>query len=285
MSENKNKSTTVLLIVGILIVLLLPALINWLILQPRIINYVGTDVDWLMFWGSYLGAVISAGVAFIILFIQRTDNEKQNEQNRVENQCENNNNRTLQLNILKYQQQSHWLDIFRAASLDYCHTFNNNDVIMVANIMWDNPKGAFDLLKSLYNRMIATEAKFSFVRKQDEKTNVMVNDITIVHKEYRQILDDLQWIVLYFIETVPAARHIGGFNSFLQGRNYNVSPKMAPLLHHQPIGINNRAYFNFIFQNVSQGFELFESKVRDKLYDYIKLEQSSIDNILTENLK
>ena len=33
----------------------------------------------LSFWGGYLGAIISAGVAFAILYIQRKDNEKQYE--------------------------------------------------------------------------------------------------------------------------------------------------------------------------------------------------------------
>lgn len=285
MSENKNKSTTVLLIVGILIVLLLPALINWLILQPRIINYVGTDVDWLMFWGSYLGAVISAGVAFIILFIQRTDNEKQNEQNRVENQCENNNNHTLQLNILKYQQQSHWLDNFRVVSLDYCHAFNMNDVVMISNIMWDNPMGAFDLLKSQYNKMIASEAKFLFYRKQDERTIKLVEDISKTHSAYKQILDDLQGLVLYFLGTLPANRYQRGFKAYLQSSNYAVSSKVTSFLaQSHPVGVINKAFFNALFLNLSKGAEIYETLVRNQIHEYIKQEQNNIDKLLTENL-
>ena len=270
---------------AILIILALPVVINFLLLAPAFSPIVGEDTDWLAFWGGYLGSIISAGVAFIILHIQRKDNETQNEENRDDNETQNKANRQLQLNILRYQQQSHWLDNFRIASLEYCHTFNNNDVIMAVNIMWDKPKESFEILKNLYNRMIATEAQFSFVKKHDEQTDTLVNEITKIHISYRQILDDLQWIVLYFIEIHDKDRSKEGFLQFIQKHQYIITSNMAHILTvPQPAETNNRIYFNTIFQKRAKGFELYESIVRDMIYEYIKQEQKRIDNILTENI-
>lgn len=282
----KNIRLKLLIVAVFVVILSLPALINWLILQPSIVRYVGKDVDWLMFWGSYIGAIISAGSAFVILYIQRMDNEMQNEQNREDNKRENGDNRLLQINVLKYQQQSHWLDNFKTASLDYCHTFNSNDVIMVVNIMWDSPKDAFELLKSLYNRLISAEARFSFVRKHDDLTDNMVKEIVKVHMSYKQIIDDLQYILLYFIATIPAARNKIGFSSFLQMHNYVVSAQMRTLLSQQiTSNVDNRSYFNSMYLDISKGIELYEQYVRDLLYEYIKQEQVNIDGLLTENFK
>ena len=278
---SKSQRLKLLFFTVFVVILSLPMLINWLILQPSVVSYVGKDVDWLMFWGSYIGAIISAGSAFVILYIQRMDNEAQNELNREDNKRENSDNRILQLNVLKYQQESHWLDNFRIASLDYCHTFNSNDVIMVVNIMWDKPKDAFELLKTLYNRMISTESRFSFVRKHDEQTNNMVKEIAQVHLSYKRILDDLQYVLLYFIETIPVARNQVGFSTFLQAHNYVVSAKMYTVLS-QPLAgsVDYRSYFNSMFQNISTGIDLYESHVRDILYGYIKQEQTNIDLLL-----
>ena len=63
-------------------ILLLPFVINFILLIPAFSPIVGENTDWLSFWGGYLGAIISAGVAFAILHIQRKDNEEDNKNNR-----------------------------------------------------------------------------------------------------------------------------------------------------------------------------------------------------------
>ena len=89
---NKNHIKNIFICIGICIICIvgIPILINILILKPRLFDIVGTSTDWLSFWGGYLGAIISAGVAFTILYIQRKDNKKQNEENRDENKKQNN---------------------------------------------------------------------------------------------------------------------------------------------------------------------------------------------------
>lgn len=87
---------------AVLIILALPIVINFLLLVPAFSPIVGENTDWLSFWGGYLGAIVSAGVAFIILYIQRNDNKTQNDSNRTENEKQNEANRHLQLNIIKH---------------------------------------------------------------------------------------------------------------------------------------------------------------------------------------
>ena len=82
-------------------ILLLPFVINFILLIPAFSPIVGENTDWLSFWGGYLGAIISAGVAFAILHIQRKENEKQNDTNR-----------NIQINTIKYQQELSRLDNF-----------------------------------------------------------------------------------------------------------------------------------------------------------------------------
>jgi hypothetical protein len=159
-----------------LVILLLPIAINFVLLIPSFTAVVGDEIAWLSFWGGYLGAIISTAAAFIILYIQRKDNESENEKNRVDNEVQNKQNREeneklnranrqLQLNIMKYHQQYHWLDEFRNASLAYCSAFNHNDLVMISNIMWLDPKGAFERIKLLFDRVTAANTTFSFVRK------------------------------------------------------------------------------------------------------------------------
>lgn len=77
-----------------ILVLALPVVINFILQIPAFTPIVGDSESWLSFWGGYLGAIISASVAFIILAIQ-------SRQNKEENQA----NRKLQINVIKHQQE------------------------------------------------------------------------------------------------------------------------------------------------------------------------------------
>ena len=71
-----KKHTTLLVVIIIAFALVLPICINALYLVNTDCEILHKPSEWTTFWGSYLGAIISAGVAFIILHIQRKDNEK-----------------------------------------------------------------------------------------------------------------------------------------------------------------------------------------------------------------
>ena len=61
----------------VFVILGLPILLNFMVFKPTSQLSIGTLQDWMSFWGSYLGATISALVAFVILSIQRNDHKQE----------------------------------------------------------------------------------------------------------------------------------------------------------------------------------------------------------------
>lgn len=279
-----KKHTTLLVVIIIAFALVLPICINALYLVNTDCEILHKPSEWTTFWGSYLGAIISAGVAFAILHIQRKDNEEDNKNNRENNKTQNEANRQLQLNIMRYQQEIHWLDNFRSASLEYCHAFNNNDVVLVTNLMWENPKDAFKILKTLYDKLGASEAHFSFLCKNDDKGSILKSDVFKTHLQHQQLLDDIQWVVLYFTQESPLSRNEVGFANFLKFKNYKLTINMTDII--QRIRTNNNwgDFFYKIYNTKVQEGRLYESDVKNRMYKYIKEEQERINDILTTDL-
>lgn len=48
------------IIIALIFIAILPPIINFSLLQPSLIPYVGEAKDWLEFWGSYLSAAVAA---------------------------------------------------------------------------------------------------------------------------------------------------------------------------------------------------------------------------------
>ena len=292
-----KKHTKLCILIILAFTLVLPLGINTLYLINTDCTILHAPSAWTIFWCGYLGYIISPAAAFIILYIQRQDsakhnndnkseNEKQNEKNRIENEKQNEANKKLQLKIMLYQQQSHWLDNFRDASLEYCHAFNYNDVIMISNIAWNNPDEAFDIIKKLFDRIATTNAKFSFVRKQDNEANKLVEYIDQTYKAYKQILNYLQWIVLYYKSEIPANRLQQRFYMFLKHQvNANNDTDHILQLIILPTAYNNNwDYFNTLVLDIAAKAIRYEANIREKLYEYIKQEQERINSILTQDL-
>ena len=284
-----------------LVILLLPITINFVLLIPSFTAVVGDEIAWLSFWGGYLGAIISTAAAFIILYIQRKDNESENEKNRVDNEVQNKQNREenkklnranrqLQLNIMKYHQQYHWLDEFRNASLKYSQALNNNNLVLISNMMWEHPQDAFNIVKQLFDDLDTYHAKFAFTRKQNEESATLAQYIREKAELYRCSLNDLQWIVLYFKAHAPQFRYKCNFIQYLQSypdkrANTEHILQLAKMQTEQVISGNNHKYFNDIFHTINTSVDGFAYDVQSKLYEYIKQEQNNIDKLLTENIE
>lgn len=284
-----------------LVILLMPIALNFILLTPSFIAIVGDEIAWLSFWGGYLGAIISTAAAFIILYIQRKDNESENEKNRVDNEVQNKQNRVeneklnranrqLQLNIMKYHQQYHWLDEFRNASLKYSQALNNNNLVLISNMMWEHPQDAFNIVKQLFDDLDTYHAKFAFTRKQNEESATLAQYIREKSELYRCSLNDLQWIVLYFKAHAPQFRCKCNFIQYLQSypdkrANTEHILQLAKMQTEQVISGNNHKYFNDIFHTINTSVDGFAYDVQSKLYEYIKQEQNNIDKLLTENIE
>lgn len=284
-----------------LVILLMPIALNFILLTPSFTAIVGDEIAWLSFWGGYLGAIISTAAAFIILYIQRKDNESENEKNRVDNEVQNKQNRVeneklnsanrqLQLNIMKYHQQYHWLDEFRNASLKYSQALNNNNLVLISNMMWEHPQDAFNIVKQLFDDLDTYHAKFAFTRKQNEESATLAQYIREKAELYRCSLNDLQWIVLYFKAQAPQFRYKSNFIQYLQSypdkrANTEHILQLAKMQTEQVISGNNHKYFNDIFHTINTSVDGFAYDVQSKLYEYIKQEQNNIDKLLTENIE
>lgn len=87
--RTKILKITFVLILGIFI---LPIIINFILILPTPfdLNTIGDEIEWLSFWGTYLGGIIGALVSFTILYLTLLHNKKEAEIERT-------NNRLLQL--------------------------------------------------------------------------------------------------------------------------------------------------------------------------------------------
>ena len=103
--------------VAVVVIYVIPRIINCLILKPARFEVVGDGTHWLSFWGGYLGAIISAGVAFIILAVQYQQNKN-----------ENTANRELQKNVLKHQIRTQRLNDIESCLITYFQSFHYAEV-------------------------------------------------------------------------------------------------------------------------------------------------------------
>ena len=133
MSEQKNKWDLFKAFLkaywwAILIILITPVLLNFIILSPVFLTIIGGSSEWLSFHGSYIGSVIASMITLYVLYKQPKHNHEENEKTRIENQAVNENNRQLQLNILKYEQEKQWLQEMRLACVNNIDSYNLNDI-------------------------------------------------------------------------------------------------------------------------------------------------------------
>ncbi len=185
----------------IIIILALPIVVNSILLIPAFTTIVGNNTDWLSFWGGYLGAIISAGVAFAILCIQRQDNKKLNEENRDENKKQNEANRILQINVLKHQQKTQWLNELKSKCLEYYLGFDINALIDFKgsiNIFATAQKGSFDTLKELCEKKNSSAFSFGLMFPPQEFLSEKEFQILATLKDYSNIynvaLFDIIWL-------------------------------------------------------------------------------------------
>lgn len=172
--------------VAVVVIYVIPRIINYLILKPACFEVVGDGTHWLSFWGGYLGAIISAGVAFIILGIQYQQNKK-----------ENNDNRALQKNVLKHQVRTQRLNTIEARLIDYFQSFNyveiDNLAYQILNKEDRNPIMA--RLKELWKEKESATLKLEmiFVSSTDKAESTYLRAFKDYDEQYNMLVEDLMW--------------------------------------------------------------------------------------------
>ena len=63
----------------ILGIIFLPIIINYVLMLPTPFNFpiIGSNVDWLSFWGTYIGGIIGASASFLILYLTLLHNKNE----------------------------------------------------------------------------------------------------------------------------------------------------------------------------------------------------------------
>lgn len=168
-------------------IIIAPILINWLLLKPKIFDFVGDDSIWLNFWGTYIGTVLSTMVAFYVLY-------KQMEQNHTENR----NNRELQISILEYQIKSQWLTELKSKMADVYNAFSQNDLTMLGDSygFYDKKSYIIKEIKRISDKM--KDADFAkgllFPKDIDRNESKFLARLHGYEEEFNALLEDLNWL-------------------------------------------------------------------------------------------
>ena len=190
---------------GILIAVFAPIVINYILLIPTIGPVVGDNTHWLSFWGSYLAALIPSAGAFLILYLQREDNHQENEQNRQ-----------LQINILKYQQEMQWLNEKKEILIGFALSLNKDDLIALSNKIAANQDIMPDI-KNLLANLVKNDSRVGFMRvsEKTERFKEFNTKRQSAFNIHRDALLDLQEINILFMRT-PVAQRVPVLQNRLQ---------------------------------------------------------------------
>ena len=266
----------VFLIVGI------PCLINYLILQPQQFDVVGDGTTWLSFWVTYIGAIVSLIMIFVTLYVlwkQLNQNHDENEINREANEKLNKENREIQLNIFKYQQEMQWLGEVRILGAEYIKMFNNNNLVVAQNAIERNPNLSFDITKEILDGLQNVKSSYLLIERQDNNAQELKKQLSTRCDIFSSVIKDVNGLAAYCLD-------------FKQAREKNLSP--PPLSKYSVIqesfSKDIKAENNFE-ENILFKINLLVKKKRESVQrinlevsvlfvEYINKEQERINNIL-----
>ncbi|MEG0899749.1 MAG: hypothetical protein RSF40_08590 [Oscillospiraceae bacterium] len=188
-----------------MVVIFLPIALYCVIHQPWGFDAIGGEDApkvWLGFWGGYLGAIISASVAFFILDKQikaskkenednRTANETQNETNRTANKRQNEENRTIQIKTVQYQQKLQWLNDFKKVAAEYISVFNTNDLVVAHNFLRTQPTQTYDITKLIFDNLIIVKTKMALFKADDEHANELYEKLLSLYEKFKSVANDI----------------------------------------------------------------------------------------------
>lgn len=146
----KHKGKLFVLVIVVFIVLF-PILLNLTETTQSLVHIAGEPNDWIQFWGSYAGSLITSGIALVILFMQMKQNHQENERNRK---------------LQQYQQKMQWLNDMRTACIENIYSYNVNDLIQAANTMQGSVPNLYEAYKhtdAILFKLATTDTKVAFI--------------------------------------------------------------------------------------------------------------------------
>lgn len=251
----------------LILIVVAPIIINYALLIPAFGPIVGDNVHWLSFWGSYLAAL----VPFIILFIQREDNHKENKQNRQ-----------LQVNVLKYQQEMQWLNENKDILIDFALTLSKDDLIELSNKIGEG-KDILQDVKVLMGNLVKHDSRVGFMNVP-EKTEAYKQFNDERHRAFyahRDAILDLQEINILFMRTPLIQRHMVLQARLQQGLIHKGLQDVIATYQNEAAFIQANP-FDVSIGLISGIPDLLET-TRKAALDYVRAEEERIAKILTED--
>lgn len=285
-----KKHTTLLIVIIIAFALVLPICINALYLVNTDCEILHKPSEWTTFWGSYLGAIISAAVAFIILHIQRMDNEKQIEDAYIDNKIQNIANRNLQINTLKYQQEQICLNNFIAVSSKLIASINPMDVkTLCKQLRQDNVSQIEHNLLVCLNSITSIQQEFCLhLSDKDGRQKILGNDANRIIARYTGALCDIQnLLTLISVSDIPMTHDIlKAYAKSSENKRMSANLKAA-IINYTPVQIEN-IKLEWMWEAIALSLLDLVQNESTNLYniidDYVSEERTRIDEILTEGI-
>ena len=250
----------------LIVAIVAPIILNFVLLCPAITPIVGNNVEWLSFWGGYLGAIISSSISFIILAIQYKQNHNENETNRQ-----------LQINILNYQQETQWLNSLRKACADFIISIDTNELKEISYKLQSSKEDVFlytripcdRISKAAVNLAMFSQSNVSGIQKINKATKLF-------YREYMDLVNDIA--ILLRNNNLP----IFSFKEFIKNSQH-VTPYMKRIVEAEDISslVGDKRIFisNCVVKRIEYVSLLRERA--NKIFDLLILQQQQrIDKII-----
>lgn len=285
-----KKHIALIIAIVLIVVIVLPLGINALYLISTDCEVLHKPSEWTTFWGGYLGAIISAAVAFIILYIQRKDNEQQIKDAQKDNETQNKANRNLQINTLKYQQEQIRLNNFIAVSSKLIASINPMDVkTLCKQLRQDNvPQIEHDLLTCL-NSITSIQQEFCLhLSDKDGRQKRLGTDSNKIIARYTDALCDIQnLLTLVSVSGIPMTHDIlKAYAQSPENKRMSANLKTA-IINYTPAPIEDMK-LEWKWEGIALSLLDLVQNESTNLYniidDYVSEERTRIDKILTEGI-
>lgn len=176
------------ILIVLAVVVACPIIINVVLQVPAFVSVVGNNIDWLSFWGDYLSAIVSSGVALYILYKQYT-----------QNQGENKSNRSLQTAIIVCQSGMDRLSRFVQASSELISAMNPEAVQRLFYMIYSNSKEYMCEISKIYTDVCNKYYAMALLLDSNKLDSSFKYTIREKSKEYVETINELQVIgtILY----------------------------------------------------------------------------------------
>lgn len=267
----------------LIILIVLPGIINLCYYFPAIDAIFLEPQKWTIFWGSYIGAIVSTLVTLFVLF-------KQLEQNHSENEY----NRKLQLSVLEYQKDMQWLNAFTSKIIDYLNAINWNEWGFIREdiIFNKDRENLRQRIRQITEKINSLDAELHvlLLNRLDDKEKSFVEKIDSYSGELWALSNDVDWYVFKDLLTrvnngltKEELKHI--VESEYQHIPYKCkSTDISNIIEvwNYDIAKHNR---DIISVRVNQALNVLSyEEIRTSIFDFLDYEKKKIESTITKSI-